>query len=202
MSDTKEKVRGLLDEHGRTFAQDAGIKLADSPAPLYQLAVLATLLSARIKHDIAVKAARELFTAGCTTPDKMANASWQDRVDALGRAGYRRYDESTATALGDGADLIKDRWHGDLRRLREEAGRSPEKINELLQDLPRIGPTGAAIFCREVQGVWPELRPFLDDRVRQGARKAGLPADPESLADLVPAGDLPRLAAALTRATL
>jgi hypothetical protein len=34
------------------------------------------------------------------------------------RAHYRRYDESTATALGEGAQLLIDRWHGDLRRLR------------------------------------------------------------------------------------
>ncbi len=27
----------------------------------------------------------------------MSEASWQDRVDALGRGHYRRYDERTAT---------------------------------------------------------------------------------------------------------
>lgn len=29
----------------------------------------------------------------------MLDATWQQRVDALGRAHYVRYDESTATAL-------------------------------------------------------------------------------------------------------
>lgn len=37
----------LLDEHGTTYAQQAGIDLADRPAPLFQLLVLANLLSAR-----------------------------------------------------------------------------------------------------------------------------------------------------------
>ena len=48
------RVRELLDRYGRTYAGEAGIKLADRPAPLYQLHVLATLLSARISAGIAV----------------------------------------------------------------------------------------------------------------------------------------------------
>ena len=33
----------LLKRYGRTYADEAGIRLADKPAPLYQLLVLATL---------------------------------------------------------------------------------------------------------------------------------------------------------------
>jgi hypothetical protein len=100
-------VTALLDQQGRTFSADAGITLADKPAPLYQLLVLATLLSTRISARIAVDAARELFTAGYRTAAAMGAASWQDRVDALGRGHYRRYDERTATMLGDGAELCQ-----------------------------------------------------------------------------------------------
>ena len=107
-------VRELLERHGRLYAEDAGIRLADRPGPLYQLLVLATLLSAPIPADTAVATARELFAAGYRTPKAMSEASWQDRVDALGRGHYRRYDERTATMLGDGADLLSSKWHGDL----------------------------------------------------------------------------------------
>jgi len=86
-------VETLLSRFGQTSAEQAGIRLADKPAPLYQLQVLATLLSARISADIAVRAAKELFDAGYGTPERMRKATWQDRVDALGRGGYRRYDE-------------------------------------------------------------------------------------------------------------
>jgi hypothetical protein len=68
-------VDGLLDRCGRTYAADAGIPLADMPGPLYQLHVLATLLSARISAGIAVAAARELFGAGCRSPAAMARAN-------------------------------------------------------------------------------------------------------------------------------
>ncbi|MFE9928519.1 endonuclease [Streptomyces sp. NPDC005533] len=195
-------VRDLLDEHGRTHAEEAGIRLRNTPAPLYQLLCLCVLFSVRIKADIAVAAARELFAAGMRTPRAMAAASWQDRVDALGRAHYRRYDESTATALGAGAQLLLDRYHGDLRRLRESADGEPGRIRELLQEVPRIGPVGSDIFCREVQGVWPELRPAFDRRALEAAAALGLPKTPAGLARLVTAEDLPRLAAALVRAGL
>ncbi|MEU1073031.1 MULTISPECIES: endonuclease [unclassified Streptomyces] len=192
----------LLREYGRTHAEEAGIHLRDTPSPLYQLLTLCVLFSVRIKADIAVAAARELFGAGMRTPQAMLAASWQDRVDALGRAHYRRYDESTATALGAGAELLMDRYGGDLRRLREKADGDPGRVRELLREVPRIGPVGADIFCREAQGVWPELRPAFDDRARHAAGELGLPGTPEGLAELVTAEDLPKLAAALVRVEL
>lgn len=200
--DLRKRVGDLLKEHGQTFADEAGVRLRDTPGPIYQLLVVCVLSSIRIRANIAVAAARELFAAGYKSPAKMLEATWQQRVDALGRAHYKRYDESTATALGDGAQLILDRWHGDLRKLRAEAGHDPRRIRELLQQVPRIGPVGAEIFCREAQGLWPELRPTFDKRAIRGAGKAGLPTDPQELAALVSDQDLPRLAAALVRATL
>lgn len=189
-----DTVRALLDKAGRTYADEAGIKLADKPSPLYRLLVLSTLLSTRIKADIAVAAARELKAYG--TPRKMLDASWQDRVDALGRAHYVRYDESTATALGDGAQFLLDEYRGDLRTIRGD------DLAKHLRRFPRMGPVGVDIFCREAQAVWPELRPYLDKKTLDGAKKIGLPADPEELAKQVSGDDLPRLSAALVRVSL
>lgn len=193
-------VRRLLDEAGRTYADEVGITLRDTPAPLYRLLVLAVLLSTRIKAGIALSAARELREFG--TPQRMLDATWQQRVDALGRGHYVRYDESTATALGEGAQLLLDRYRGDLRRLRDEADREPREIRRLLQDFPRLGPVGADIFCREAQALWPELRPTLDGKARDGAKRVGLPGDASTLAEQVPGDELARFAAALVRVAL
>ncbi|MFI7355889.1 endonuclease [Streptomyces avidinii] len=195
-------VRDLLAERGRTHAEEAGIRMRNTPMPLYQLLTLCLLFSVRVKADIAVAAAREVFAAGWRTPRATAASSWQDRVDALGRAHYRRYDEGTATALGQAADLVLDRYGGDLRRLRSAAGEDPGRIRELLREVPRIGPVGADIFCREAQGVWPELCPAFDRRARRAAAGLGLPRTPEGLARLVSTEEVPRLAAALVRAEL
>ncbi|MFE3829932.1 endonuclease [Streptomyces sp. NPDC059092] len=198
----RETARALLDTHGQTYAAQAGIRLRDTPQPLYQLLVLACLLSARIRASVAVDAAHELFEADLRTPRRMQDATWQRRVDALGAGHYRRYDESTSTTLGKGAAFVRERYGGDLRRLREEAAGDPGRMRDLLQELPGIGPAGADIFLREVQGVWPELEPYLDGKAAQGARRLGLPTSAGELAKLVTAPELAVFAAALVRAAL
>lgn len=198
----RNTARRLLDVAGTTYAAEAGIRLENSPAPLYRTLVLSILLSARIKAGLAVSATSELVKAGFGTPRKMLDASWQARVDALGRGHYVRYDESTATALGQGAELLVQRYSGDLRKLRDAADGDPRAMGERLREQPKLGPVGTHIFFREVQRVWPELRPYFDKKALSGASKVGLPNDADDLAELVSENDLGRLAAALVRVTL
>ncbi|WP_455351697.1 endonuclease [Streptomyces sp. SYSU K217416] len=198
----RDVVDALLDSYGRSFAEEADIRLRDTPQPLYQLLVLSLLLSARIRSGTAIAAARALCEAGMRDPRRMAAATWQERVDALGRGGYRRYDERTATQLGDGAALVTREWRGDLRRLRAEADGDVAALRELLQKVPGIGPTGADIFLREAQDVWSEAAPYLDDKALQGARRLGLPAAPDALARLAEDARPAAFAAALVRAAL
>ncbi|MFI9027867.1 endonuclease [Streptomyces sp. NPDC053560] len=200
--DQRKTAQALLTTHGRTYAAEAGITLRDTPQPLYQLLVLSCLLSARIRASVAVSAAHELFEAGMRDPRSMRDATWQQRVDALGRGSYRRYDERTATQLGDGAQLLLDDYKGDLRKLRDEAGGDVGRLRELLQKVPGLGPAGAGIFLREAQAVWPDLIPYIDGKALQGAERLGLPKDPDALARLVPADDTAVFAAALVRAAL
>jgi hypothetical protein len=194
--DTDATVEKLLERHGQTYAEEAGFRLTDKPSPLWRLLVLTVLLSAPIGSDIAVAGARELFRAGYRTPRAMREASWQERVDALGRGHYRRYDESTATTLGELADTVLADYRGDLRRLHEQS----DDVERDLQRFKGIGPAGAAIFCREVQGVWTDLAPYVDDLAADGAERLGLPRSADQLAALVRPADLPRLVAACVRA--
>lgn len=198
----KKVLRELLATEGRTYAAEAGIRLRNTPQPLYRTLVLSSLLSARIRASVAVATTRALYDAGLRDPRTMADATWQQRVDALGEGGYRRYDERTATQLGEGAELLLDRWAGDLRKMREEADGDEKKIRALLRETPGLGPTGASIFLREVQDIWPEYAPLLDAKTLQGAERLGLPKNPTTLTRL--AGDTPRaeLSAALVRAAL
>lgn len=202
MSGQRDVVRELVRAHGRTFAEEAGITLRDTPQPLYRLLVLALLLSARIRGSIAVDTARELYDSGLRDPRRMAGAGWRRRVDALGRGGYRRYDERTATQLGDGAELLTERWGGDLRRMRRAADGDVGELRRLLREFPGLGPAGADIFLREVQRVWPEVAPFLDRKALDGAARLGLPTDPDRLVELAGDTDPAALAAGLVRAAL
>lgn len=203
MTDREAILRRLLERHGRTYAEEAGIDLdRGGPSALFQLLVLALLLSARISGSIALAAARALFDRDYTTPRKMVDASWQDRVDALGEGHYLRYDESTATYLGETAQLVLDRYGGTLEPLREAANRDPVQIGKRLQEFQGVGPTGAAIFCRDAQRVWPELQPFVDDKALRAAKQLGLGNSAQALAERLGDQDLSLLASALVRADL
>lgn len=199
----RELVKAVLETHGRTFAQELHIPIErNTPAPLFQLLYASLLFSARISAANAAEATRALIDAGLTTAPKMAAASWQDRVDVITWHGYKRYDERTATMLGDTAEQLLDRYAGDLRRLRDEAERDVGRERELLQQFKGIGRVGADIFLREIQNVWGEGYPYADGKVLKGGKRLGLGDRAEDLAKLVPRKDFPRLAAALVRVDL
>jgi endonuclease III len=201
MSSPKAIAEELLHRAGATYAEDAGITLKDTPKPLFQLLALCMLASKPIDADIAVQAARELFEAGLRTPDAVLDADRQTMIDAFGRASYARYDESSATRMTEMATAVQDKYDGDLRKLAEASGRDVTKASALLQEFKGIGVAGADIFLREVQAVWPWVRPYFDDRARSTAKELGLPDDAAELGELAPRRTA-ELAAALVRTSL
>jgi hypothetical protein len=149
-----------------------------------------------------MQAARALADQGWTSAQKMAEATWEQRTRTLNQAGYARYDESTSRMLGDTAKMLLEKYQGDLRRLRDAAGRDPARERALLKECKGIGEVGADIFCREAQITWDELFPFADRRALEAAGRLGLEDDAEKLAKRVSRKDYPRLLAALVRTRL
>jgi endonuclease III len=198
----KDTVRRILDAYPRSYAEEAGVTVRDEPQPLFQLMVFALLASARIRASVASKATKALWDAGWTMPQKMVDATWEQRTKVLNRSGYARYDERTSRMLADSSQLLLDRWQGDLRNLRDEAERDPGAERRLLQEFKGIGPAGAAIFAREVQAVWLEQHPAVDDRALEVARRLDLGDSPEDVAGLTDRETLPHLVDALVRIRL
>ncbi len=193
----------LLKRHGRTYAADLGIDLGrGTPSPLFRWLCASILLSARIGAETALAATKALAERGWTAADKMAGATWEQRTRALNRAGYARYDESTSRMLGDTAEMLVEKYRGDLRGLRDAVARTPERERTLLKECKGLGEVGADIFCREAQIVWDELYPFADRRALEAAKRLGLEDDPGKLAKQVPRKEFPRLVAALVRTSL
>lgn len=200
----RDIVRAVLARHPKSYAEELHVDLSkDTPAPLYQWLLASLLFSARISAEQAGKAAAALFAQGWRTPEKMAGTTWEQRVRVLNRSGYARYDESTARYIADTTELLQERYGGDLRKLREAAGRDPQRERELLKEFKGIGEVGADIFCREAQLAWDELYPFADAKALDAAGRLGLGKDAEALAQLVERPEeLPRLLTALVRVDL
>jgi endonuclease III len=197
----QELVGRLLKIAGTTYAEEAGIRLQDKPMPLFQLLVLCMLASKPIDAAIAMRAARELFRAGMKTPQSVLAGDRDAMIRAFGRAHYVRYDESSATRLADIATAVSGDYGGDLRELATAGNRDVKAVTRLLKKFNGIGDTGADIFLREAQDVWPWARPHFDERASTAAREVGLPADPRELGALAPRKTA-KLAAALVRVSL
>lgn len=196
-------LAALLERHGRTYCDELGIDIEKgTPSPLFRWLCASLLFSARISAELAARAAGALADAGWTTPEKMAGATWKQRVKVLNESGYARFDERTATMLGETSELLIDRHRGDLRRLREEAGRDPEDERKLLKEFKGIGEVGVDIFFREVQTVWEEIAPFASRRPLEAAQRLDLGGGADELAELVSERELSRLVAALVRTEL
>jgi hypothetical protein len=196
-------VRALLDRHGTTFGDELGLDLRKgTPSALFGLLLFAVLSSARIRSVNATAGTKALLDEGWSSAAKLGRTSWQQRVRVLNRHGYARYDERTASMLGDLVEEVQDRWSGDLRNLRRAADGDVKAMTSSLTDLKGLGPVGAAIFLREVQRCWPEVRPYVDKRAKDAAKQLGLPTKPDALAGLVKDDDVARLVAALVRTSL
>ena len=171
------------------------------PAALFQWLVASNLYSTRIGAKLATAGARALFDDGLTTAKKLCDAGWEKRVNLLNGAGYARMDERYSAILGDMAEQVLDRYDGDLRQLRTEAGRQVGAEIDALTELKGIGPSGADIFRREAQSAWDEMAPFMDKKAKAAATDLDLPDDAEALKAL--AGDrFVTAVAALVRADL
>lgn len=202
-SDQKQLVASLIREHGQTYASEAGIRVQNGPGSLFQVLCLSLLLSARIRASVAVSAMRALRSEGWTSPKKLVDSTWARRAKVLNESGYARYDERTATMLCETAELLLDRYRGDLRQLRDQAGKDTTRERKFLKEFKGIGEVGADIFFREVQAVWPEVAPFFGAKVLDTAKSLGLPHDASALAELcAKRADVPKLAAGLVRAQL
>ncbi len=204
MADDTHAIHGrLLARHGRTFADELGADLRTGGASArFRLLVGALLMSAPVQADVALAGANALFAAGFTDARAMLDATWQQRVDALGEGHYVRYDESTATYLAETCQWLLERYDGDLDRLRDVADRDPARERPLIKGAKGIGDVGVDICFRELQAVWTELRPFVDGMALGAAGQLGLGASADELARVAGDDDLSVLTAALVRAKL
>ncbi|OHV05526.1 endonuclease [Mycobacterium talmoniae] len=201
MAPHDQRVRRLLQVAGTTYAAEAGIRLKNTPMPLFQLLVLCMLASKPIDATIAMRAARELFRDGLRTPRAVLDSDRRTMIRAFGRAHYVRYDESSATRLTDIATRVRDDYAGDLRKMARRSDHDVAAVTRMLKEFKGIGDTGADMFLREVQDVWTWVRPHFDDRATRAAKALGLPTDPKKLGDLA-TGRNAQLAAALVRSSL
>ncbi|BBY30133.1 endonuclease [Mycolicibacterium sediminis] len=168
MSDSRHSARRRFGEAGRTFSEEAGVRLRDRPAPLFRLLVLAMLVGKPVGADVAARAARSLFRAGFRSPRAVLTGDRDRAVSVLNRAGCAPEDDGSAADLCDVARRVQDEYDGDLRNLGVRSGQDPARLVDEVMKFAGVGRRGAQVFVREIAAVWPWLRGRFDDDVTAG----------------------------------
>lgn len=180
----RRMARTLLGANRRGFAETLGLRVSNSPANLFQLLCLSILLRDLSDYRVAAQAAGALRGAWDSAA-RMARSSQDERVRVLRENGAGRKAQALAAMFGDLARAVAQRYGGDLRRLRTQAGQDRAKERRLLIALPGVDDRAVDLFFREVQSPWREVAPFADQRALGAARKLGLARSAEELADVI-----------------
>lgn len=178
----KKRLVRRLAAGGRGFAEEYGIRVSQNPASLFQVLVLALLLT-RDDAQRAVRATRALRDAGWDTAGRMAHSRPEQRDRVLREHGLSAPD-AVAALLGELSGALIARYRGDLRRLRAAADRDPGRIRQLLTRLPGVDDQVVELFLRDVQVLWREVAPVADRRALAAARRLGLGRTAAELAEL------------------
>ncbi|RYO91206.1 hypothetical protein DL764_008312 [Monosporascus ibericus] len=202
----QSKLRQLIAKYGGLPLSATELAEPGKPTPDTVLALLlnAMLSSTRISHALAAKTVATVIKAGYHKLDVLKKSTWEERTEVLTEGGYTHYREKTATMMGELAELIEDKYEGDLNSILKTAGEDRTKIRAELKRIKGLGDVGIDIFFDTAQHVWPCLAPFLDPRSAKTAEAIGIGSDVQQLWDAVSREpeQMCRLAAALTKVRL
>lgn len=199
------KVQQTVEQFGRTPLH--GTALAEKPLSATPDTLLAMLLDAMLKsrpisHDLSQRAVKKLVDEGYHNIQTLGDSSWDERTGVLRDGGYNRYREQGATNLGEAAQFIREKYgmstthflnpsisrplqltgvDGDLNNLLESAHHDRGEVRDRVKELKGLGDMGVDLFFNNVQSVWPEIAPFLDQRSLQTAEQVGIGRDLNSI---------------------
>lgn len=183
-------ARAVLAALGGRYSSRLGIDVDAGDAEIERWFLAATLFGTRISAAVAEGTFSVLDGAGLHRVAQARHISWEDLVGLLDQGGYVRYDFRTATRLQELAELIGERYGGEICVIGRSFPRYPQ-LREALDALPGWGPVTIQLFLRELRGVWPGAQPPLDQRAGSAARHLGLVAQGAGQFEL---RDLARLA--------
>ncbi|OQV08403.1 hypothetical protein CLAIMM_12683 [Cladophialophora immunda] len=178
-----QKIEKLLQHFGGLPLSDTDLEHPDKATPDTILALLlnAILSSTRVSHRIAAKTTALVIKAGYHNLDVLKKSSWEERTEVLTEGGYTHYREKTATFMGQLAELVEEKYEGDLNTILKTTSEDRSKIRAELQKIKGIGDVGIDIFFTTAQHVWTCLAPWVDPRSLKTAEHIGLGNDVQAL---------------------
>lgn len=172
-TDVVTRARRLVAGLGGRYSIEVGIDVDAGDGEVERWFVAATLFGTRISAAIALHTFTVLDAAGLVRIAQAGDFSWDELVALLDEGGYTRYDFRTATRLHAIADVIAERYGGEVTEIGRRFRCFPD-LHAALDDLPGWGPVTVDAFLRELRGVWPGAQPPADPRAVRAAGHLGL----------------------------
>lgn len=158
-------------KRSQLYSEELGIDLSKKKDREYFKWFLASILFGnRISEEIAAKTYRSFEKHNLLSPDKIMEAGWNFLVDPVMREGkYVRYDEKTSAAILKICESLKEKYHGSLKELIEEAA-GENDLEQRLQDFYGIGPVTTSIFLRELRPYIKKVNPEPPEVIKELAK--------------------------------
>ena len=179
-----DRIGEILKAHGERSPVFSALKDPQQSTPETVLAHLlnALISSARMSHSIATNTLEQTLSAGYHNLETLEKSSWEERTELLTKGGYTRYREKTATAMGDMANHLREKYDGDASRVVEveESDAAKTTVAKRAKEFKGIGQLGAEIFLETIQAAAPYIAPTLSNRNLETVEKMDL-GDPDSI---------------------
>ncbi|MDH4234223.1 MAG: hypothetical protein OEV15_03700 [Gallionella sp.] len=164
----------LVHSSGGRYAAALGIDLAATDSgERFKWFLAAMLYGARISEPLATRTWQEFAAHGILSPQHVLDTGWEGLVAILDSGGYVRYDFKTATKLLAVCTALLRDYAGDLDTLHDAAADARDLEARLKALGKGIGDTTAAIFLRELRGIWSKAAPPLSPLAIAGAQALG-----------------------------
>jgi hypothetical protein len=168
---------------GGRYSAELGIDVDAGDAEIERWFLAATLFGTRISAGVAERTFRELAASGLARINQVPKVHEDELVGLLDAGGYARYDFRTAARLLNLAEVVSERFGGQVASISEMHPSYPE-LQAGLDALPGWGEVTIRLFLRELRGVWPGAQPPLDERAAAAVRHLELLPSGAVLSDL------------------
>lgn len=164
----------LIEECGEPYSKMLGIDLKRGDNAYVKWLLASILYAKPIREESATKTFKAFESAGLVDAKSIADAGWDRLVQVLDKGGYARYDYSTADRLLEIFGNLQKNYGGSLQGLYDLSVDAKDLEHRIMGLGKGIGPVTVSVFLRDMQLVWPEVRPTPTPRIKKAAEALGI----------------------------
>jgi hypothetical protein len=159
----------VLNRFGGRYSKDLAIDVDRGEAEVERWFLASALFATRRSDSAAGRIFRVFGDAGLARIAQIPHVPFADLATLLDSGGHTHSELRTAELLCDLADVVAERYEGQIAEMAQRYCTYPE-LRVAVEVLPGWGPATAGRFLRELRGVWSGAEPPLEEKVAHAGR--------------------------------